>query len=134
MNTDSFSPVQQEVAQMSAVGLTDSEIASQLQLSPDQLAAVWRKLTHSLQNISRDAAVDVVMAQLVLEARAALMTKTDEMALIVRAADDKAVITLNSMGLITGVSREGERLLGDDVERLVGLPIDAILSSRAKGA
>src|SRR4051812_14590932 len=112
MSKEIFSPVQQEIAEMSHVGLSDEEIATHLNLSRQQLTALWDKLTHSMKDISRDAAVDMILAQLILEARAALATKDDEMALIVRAPDDKAIITFNILGMITGVSRDGHRLLG----------------------
>lgn len=122
--------IHKEMAQMAHAGATDQEIAAKLDLTSIEMAAEWSRLTDSADGVPRADAVNLIIAQLILEARRALAERKSELALIIRAPQDLAVLTFNMMGIVTGISQFSESLLGIPAQGLIGMPIDAILAGR----
>jgi len=117
-----------EMARLTHTGASDAEIAETLHLTAAQLVEEWLKLASSEKAVSREEGVNLILAKLIVEAKEALATKNDELALIIRAPEDSAVITFNMSGIITGISLYGEKLLGFPSSSLIGKPIDLALT------
>ena len=124
---------QSDMAKMSRGGSTDKQIAKSLELSSSELAAEWKALAKVVSAGSREEAVEIVIARLLEEARAALAEERAELALVLKTPEEIAILTMNSLGMITGVSRGCDEALGCDLEKMIGRPVDSFLKGRAKG-
>jgi two-component system CheB/CheR fusion protein len=91
----------------------------------------WEEVKAAVGGVSDQDAEELV-ADLLRQAQEALTQEQAELVLLLRSPDDLAVVTFNTLGLITSVCKNSADLLGHPVEGLIGQPIDAILYRRSK--
>jgi PAS domain S-box-containing protein len=91
----------------------------------------WSKTRKILNVNSREEAVELLAVALA-NARAELLKAQGAMALLVQSEAEHAIITLDMMGVVVGVTEQGTRFLGWPAESIIGKPVDAILAGRFK--
>ncbi|MEA2551968.1 MAG: hypothetical protein QOJ65_144, partial [Fimbriimonadaceae bacterium] len=132
MPDQEFSDVQVQMAQLSHAGDTDAEIAGKLRLTAKELGDEWAKLETALHVVSQEESAEIVLARLLKKAREALKAENSHFAMVVGSAKEQAVLTLNVRGMITGLCHNCERVLGKSGRELIGMPIDSVLTGKAR--
>lgn len=130
MAEEEITDVQGQIVLLSKEGDTDVEIARKLDLSAKELGEEWHQLEKTLKVLTQEESVKVVLARMLVKARRALAAENAEFALILGSPKEQAILTFNSMGIVTAVSQDSEKLLGISAQRLIGRTVDSILSGR----
>ncbi|HZH99402.1 MAG TPA: PAS domain-containing protein [Fimbriimonadaceae bacterium] len=89
----------------------------------------WSKARTILDVSSREEAIEL-LAETLINARAELLKAKGAMALLVRSQSEHAIITLDMMGMVIGITNEGARLLGWPADAILGKPVDVVLANR----
>lgn len=130
MDEEEITDLQGQIVLLSKEGDTDEEIANKLDLSAKELGEEWHQLEKTLKVLTQEESVKVVLARMLVKARRALAVENAEFALILGSPKEQAVLTFNSMGIVTAVSQDSEKLLGVSAQSLIGRTVDSILSGR----
>jgi PAS domain S-box-containing protein len=117
-----------QMSQMSHAGVSDAKIAEKLKMSGPELSRAWSALMKRVHSDTREEAVEIVIARMILEAKRALDQEKAELALIVANHREEAVLIMNNMGTITGVCKSSAIILGKRAEDLIGMPVDVLLA------
>lgn len=108
-------------------GLSDKEIAEQLRELADQYADERPALALALGLDPDEPSVELELARLLLDAYEELRQETAALAVVLKSTEDTAILTLNSVGIITNICRHSAQLLGHHPSKLIGAPVDLVL-------
>lgn len=114
-----FSDTQREAAH--------DEIAATLKTSAEWKQREWEAIAQEVRQAGREDSPELVLAEILKEAREALKREQARLALVLADKHERAVLTLDANGLITGVCTFSARLLGREGRDLIGMPIDILL-------
>jgi len=109
-------------------GMSEEEVAQKLETAAMEQHEEWERITGALGKVGKGEKDSVVVAKLILEAREALAKGERQLALIISSGEGCAHVVFDGMGLVTGFSPGCEKILGQHAPRLIGQPIDSILS------
>jgi PAS domain S-box-containing protein len=92
----------------------------------------WSK-TRKILNVDSHEEAAELLAQALENARAELVRAKGAMALLVQSQSECAIITLDIMGMVVGITDQGARLLGWPAAAVIGKPVDVLLADRYRG-
>ncbi len=112
--------------------LSDAQVAEKIRDSSPELRQAWDDMKRIARAGSSPVSVETLIAGLIKEAKSALKQEEQELAVIIAARQEEAVLILNNVGIVTGVCKHSAEILGKEESEIIGLPIDAILQGRHK--